>query len=217
MGVFIMRIVKTCKNCNNEFNPYRTTDKYCSAKCRLEDRSRYLKAIRQHPKMKTCQFCNNEYQPYNSLSKFCSYGCMINFKKSQRTWNWNEEQTLKRTGKNNPAYKNGERSNGKFYSRVGIRLFNKNAKEIKQSMIEDMGYIYCEYCNTSNTPKWEAHHIIFRSEKPKHKNLHDKVNILIACIKCHNELHKHKGLRNKIVEVRKLNLIFGNNVLFKPS
>ena len=98
----------------------------------------------------------------------------------------------------------------------GNRLYRNNGNEILQSMIDDRGYIYCESCNVSNAIGYERHHIIWRSEKPGHKNLHDKENLMILCKDfkgcCHDKWHEDKGLRNKIVEERKLDKLFGQDV-----
>lgn len=101
----------------------------------------------------------------------------------------------------------------------GNRLYRKNGKEIMEAMINDRGYVYCEHCNKPNAQGYERHHIIWKSEKPGHKNMHDKENLYILCIvfddNCHAKFHKDKSLRNKLVEERKLHLVFGLDVLNK--
>jgi len=79
-------------------------------------------------------------------------------------------------------------------------------------MISEKGYIYCEECKTSKSFRFEHHHIVYRSEKPRHEFLHDPRNLITLCIKCHNYYHKHKSHRNPLVESRKLYELFGNDV-----
>ncbi len=93
--------------------------------------------------------------------------------------------------------------------------FQKICKEMNTEMIKNHWYRFCEFCLINNSIRWEHHHIIFRSEKPRHEFLNDKRNILHLCIKCHNEFHKHKHIRDEIVKERKLNELFWNDILCK--
>jgi hypothetical protein len=95
------------------------------------------------------------------------------------------------------------------------KIYLKNRKELFDNMIEERGYIYCEDCNTSNAFKFHTHHIIFRSEKPLHKDMHNKLNLINLCNICHDRYHDDKGFRNKLVEERGLNKLFGSDVLNK--
>lgn len=200
---------RKCIVCGNEFYPTDWRRKTCSDDCR------YKLVVNNHKsiKKKKCFHCGNEFRPYTSLDKFCSANCRIRYAKSKRKRNWTEEQVKKRIGINNPAYRNGNYTRQIKRTFAGNRLFARNATEIEQQMISDKGYKYCQFCKTSITPRFERHHIVFRSEKPNHTNLHDKINILITCIQCHNNLHKQKTLRNNIIKERKLNEIFGNDIL----
>ena len=167
------------------------------------------------PKQKRCKFCGSLFAPYTSLDKFCSSNCRIENQKSTRAFRWNPESTNKRVGKNNPSYRNGTYCRNTKRSSIGEREFIKQSKAIRGDMVSDVGYIYCENCNTSNSIKFECHHLIFRSEKPLHESLHKRVNLILLCIQCHNDFHKTKSLRNDIVNDRKLGLLFGNDVLNK--
>jgi predicted nucleic acid-binding Zn ribbon protein len=196
---------KPCVICGKMFMPKATTNKYCSLKCkRIAD----IQRISKRPKIKDCLYCGKTFTPYTSLDKFCSANCRIQNKKQLRSYNWSEEKANKILGTGNPAYRNGYYTRTARKSTPGERVFIKNSKEIKQGMIDDVGYIYCEYCGVSNSIKYEAHHIIFRSERPRHINLHNKKNILIVCINCHNLLHKNKSLRDVIVNERNLHSLF---------
>jgi len=95
------------------------------------------------------------------------------------------------------------------------RIYLNNRKELLNDMIENRGYVYCQDCNTSNSFKFHSHHIVFRSEKPGHKDLHNKQNLIILCNVCHDRYHNDKGYRNMLVEDRELNKLFGNDILNK--
>ena len=206
-----MSITK-CRVCETEFIKKRINQVYCSPKCK----SKFEISNRSNkPKSKKCKFCNIEFSPYTSLDKFCSANCRINYKKSKRSKNWSDDKCEGIKGKNNPSYRNGNYCIGKSKTAIGERQFIRNSKAIRKNMIDNIGYLYCENCQTSHSIKFECHHLIYRSEKPLHKNLHDKENLILLCIKCHNEFHRNKYNRNSIVESRKLNSIFGDDVLNK--
>ena len=89
----------------------------------------------------------------------------------------------------------------------------------RRAFLKKNKYIYCERCevnqNSKKALRFEVHHIIFASERPKHKNLHNPKNLILLCIGCHNELHKHKFLRNDLVVKRGLVELFDNQILIK--
>lgn len=202
-----------CVFCGCEFTAVGVRRKYCSRECNNNaDRVKNSKK----PKPKKCKLCSSEFQPYNSLDKFCSTTCRINNMKSKRKYT-RPNAAIKVTGENNPCYRNGMYARSAKKSMVGNRLFMKNRDELKQEIIERDGFISCQHCSTSQTYQWETHHIIYRSEKPKHPHLHDKVNLIVLCMKCHNEFHKNKGTRDSIVIERKLNELFGDDVLNKTE
>lgn len=204
--------IVNCIICNKEFTQKRKDQINCSKKCKTIHEN---KKKSNKPEISTCNHCNKEFSPYTKYNKFCSSACRINNIKAKRSKNWNEIKVSKITGINNPAYRNGMYIRENKKTTKNERLFQSNRDLIKQKMIDSEGYIYCQYCNTSNSLRFEGHHIVYRSEKPNHENIHHIDNIIILCIKCHNDFHKHKGLRNKIVEKRKLNLLFDNQILNK--
>lgn len=174
-------------------------------------------------KPKKCIICKNEFNPYNSLDKCCSVGCQIEYQR-QNPVIQKPRKPIKRTEiKKSIKVHCGLSGHDKLKSSSTLTIksrklstrFKRNVKKIKNKMIEEVGYVYCECCGKSNAGRFEGHHIVFRSEKPKHPNLNDKENILITADDCHVEFHKNKGKRNKIVEQRKLNLIFGEDILNK--
>lgn len=205
---------KECIYCGGSFTPKNRFQKYCSPHCAYKaDREK----ISLKPKNKRCAVCNKLFTPYTSMSKYCSAECRIENMKSKRIQGrrWSADSIERRMGKNNPSYRNGLYVRGRSKSHVGEKVFLKNIHEIKNNMIDERGHLYCQNCNTSVSLRFEGHHIVYRSEKPNHPNLHIKKNLIVLCIKCHNEFHKHKKYRNKIVEDRNLDEIFGHDVLNK--
>lgn len=202
---------RICEVCLNAFVPVSIVNMHCSKACKAK--ADMLK--RSHkPKTKTCQFCKNEFKPYTSLDKFCSANCRVANVKSKRKWNWSPEMTSKRLGENNPCYRNGQNVRGAKKDSSGLRLFFKNRDEYKRNFVEKNGALWCEKCGLPST-KLEAHHIIYRSEKPRHEHLHSKENIILLCVPCHNWFHKSKSNRNDLVLERKLHLLFGSDILNK--
>lgn len=91
----------------------------------------------------------------------------------------------------------------------------KNRKELIEEMKEKFGYVFCERCQKNKCGfKFEVHHIVYRSEAPKHPNLHSKINLIILGSDCHDWFHKDKSRRNYLVKQRKLKDIFKNIVIF---
>ena len=164
--------------------------------------------------IKKCECCGKEFNAYNSLTKFCSVGCGISFQKKFRKWNWKKESVQKVSGKNNHNFRNGDRTNGSKRTWIGNKEFWRNRDIIIDKMLEEKGYVYCEHCGRSDG-QYEGHHLIYRSEKPFHEQLHQVPNIIILCKKCHSKFHDNKSIRNDIVLSRKLNILFGDDILNK--
>ena len=92
--------------------------------------------------------------------------------------------------------------------------FRKNCEDIKNEMLENYGYVMCQQCQTTDSFKFENHHLVYRSEKRGHKNLHDKANLIFLCSDCHSFMHSHKKeARRELVEERGLVALFGNDIL----
>jgi 5-methylcytosine-specific restriction endonuclease McrA len=71
-----------------------------------------------------------------------------------------------------------------------------------EDFIDEYGYLYCEKCGENEMNNiLSRHHIFFRSEKPKHPNLHHKDNIILVCEKCHRKFHDKKSIREKLGEM----------------
>lgn len=147
---------------------------------------------------KTCKMCGKEFYKSPQM-KFCSRKCFY------------EEAKSSRLGKNNPAYRNGTRIKAKRYGYSHMKATSKYGKEF----VEKHGYKYCEYCGINNSLRFETHHIVFASEMPKHKELHNKRNLILVCIQCHNNFHSGKTHEKRIelVKERKLTELFGNSIL----
>lgn len=203
---------KKCSQCDIFFKPKSSLNKFCSPKCKQDNK---VSRRSNKPITKSCKHCKSDFKPYTSLDKFCSVKCRVDSKKSKRSHNWSKESCENIKGTNNPAYRNGMYIAKKKKSSVGEREFINNSKVLKQKMKDDLGYVYCQDCKTSNSLRFETHHIVYRSEKPLHENLHKKRNLIVLCIRCHNEYHKKKSKRNQLVEDRKLNELFGEDVLNK--
>ena len=92
--------------------------------------------------------------------------------------------------------------------------FRQTSAKLRLDQWEHFGYSFCEHCGRT-TKELDAHHIIFRSEKPDHPHIHDEKNIILVCRKCHNRFHDQKGTRNELVIKRSLNDLFGDEVLNK--
>ena len=90
--------------------------------------------------------------------------------------------------------------------------FKKNARIVIDQVEDYYGYACCENCLKSGRTRLEIHHIIFRSEKPKHPDIHHLKNLILLCSECHQLFHDKKSLRNKLVKERELANLFGDDV-----
>jgi len=141
-----------------------------------------------------CKHCKKKFL-FQRPRLFCTKNCQYQY--------WKEYNVRK--GKNNPAYRTG------FYAgkrRITTFKHGKACKSYKLKQVDKVGYLKCELCNVSNSIRYETHHIIYASEAPKHKELHNHKNLILLCIKCHNWLHQKPSRRNSLVEERDLNSLF---------
>lgn len=60
----------------------------------------------------------------------------------------------------------------------------------------------CERCGDVNT--LSVHHIVYRSEAPRHENLHNPRNLIKLCNECHAWFHQQKDRRKELVIHRML-------------
>lgn len=204
----LKKIIK-CPACGKEFIKLYNSSKYCSKLCNRitqQNRARIKLGYATRGNLKAkCKNCGNLFIKYHSLQKFCSLSCTNENTRKGRLRNWNEASRTKIMGKGNPCYRNGSRVNGKDYRSM---KHLRTCAEYKKEFIEKNGYIYCEYCGTHQSLRFETHHVIFASEAPNHKNLHNHKNLMVLCIKCHNKFHSKRELRDRIVKKRRLDKLF---------
>jgi len=210
-------IKKKCKECGDGFllfDAYHNSQIYCSVKCaktaksRIEkkryiDNPRIQKLLYKHK----CRQCQKWFKSSFRNSILCNNACYRLYMQKQRLW------------KKNPAYRSWVYAYKSMTKEQLIktrhiiiwfweRLFLRNAWEIRDTQIKKFWYYFCEHCKINNSLRWETHHIIYRSERPKHKHLHNKRNLLRLCIGCHNNFHKDKTIRNKYIQKRNLTELF---------
>ena len=203
---------KECLICESKFKPSAINSKYCSGKCGYDAE---LKRRSNKPDFKECGFCKNTFVPYSSIDKFCSANCRVDNMKSKRGSNWSEESVRKRSGKNNPAYRTGFSKEPNIIKQYKQKEYLRIRNKKREDKINEYGYLFCDRCNKSNPSKFEMHHIVFRSEKPQHKHLHNPKNLIDLCVQCHNDFHKVKSSRGYLIKERKLTELFGNSILNK--
>ena len=91
--------------------------------------------------------------------------------------------------------------------------YKTQAQKVIQRVTDEKGYPCCELCGRVNG-NLHVHHIIYRSEKPTHPELHNERNLILVCADgigytgCHEKLHADKGKREKLVEKRELKKLF---------
>ena len=207
--------IRKCKKCNSEdiykvglcYEHYK---EMANEKMR-EYRKKNVEKFRQYEKTKQkkypvrkCIECGKEYRRLFKGAGFCSHKCQGD--------NW--KKIGERVSNKNPGYRNGFYTNRSKTKMSKTSLIHFNAcRRYRTKFLKDNDYGYCELCGISNPIKFETHHIVFASEAPKHKELHNFKNLIYLCINCHNNLHKHKILRNVLVEERGLNELFNRNLI----
>lgn len=70
----------SCKRCNNQFLTARITLKYCSAKCRSENKEEG----RAKPNVKKCSHCGENYEARYDNVRCCSSSCAVKWKAENR-------------------------------------------------------------------------------------------------------------------------------------
>jgi 5-methylcytosine-specific restriction endonuclease McrA len=160
-------------------------------------------------KEKTCQdkYCENTFFQYKSTDKYCSYSCQAKHTKPPK------RTELKRT-----PFKLSQKSIDKMKAKAKLPKkktkfqieFEKQAKNNKDKIIKEDGNLNCEKCSTTFSIQFSTHHIVFRSETPKHPELNNLKNLIYLCYECHESLHKNKKSRNYLIRLRNLTSVFGN-------
>lgn len=89
---------------------------------------------------------------------------------------------------------------------------SKNVIKIKQEQIEKYWYTFCERCWVNNW-LFSVHHIVYKSEAPRHNRLNDFRNLIILDNDCHRWFHEKKSNRNQIVKERDLERLFHKSLI----
>lgn len=142
-----------------------------------------------------CKHCLKEFRQYDSLNAYCSYFCKLKSK--------------------NP--KERGRTDNRKLADFSDPVYRKAKFEKIRRIMSKHGRLICEHCGTYKVIGFECHHIIFRSEKPNHPNLHNQRNLLMTCLKqeggCHSDFHNNKPMRNPYIKERKLDELFDDDKL----
>ena len=85
--------------------------------------------------------------------------------------------------------------------------FSKAKQILREAQLEDRGWLYCEHCGRT-TKALDAHHIVYRSEKPKHPELNNTKNLILLCRDCHTWFHDKKYRRESLMLNRNLKQLF---------
>lgn len=134
-------------------------------------------------KLNKCKTCGEFYKKYSSLDKYCT-SCKLKRTNTKYPSIW-------------PAKVIDEDS---ILKKSRATIFNEHQ--------EKRGYVICWYCGCSGFD-FELHHIIMRSEMPKHKHLHNAKNLIFLCEQCHHDIHqKHQDHRAYRIIERRLWLLF---------
>ncbi len=182
-------IVKECGICKKQFTCKLWVDKgrkYCTKTCRSRaanlSKERYL----LKPKRIKCRMCYKDFQfvARSSVAKRKYCGECTNKAKSEK----------KKKAKN-PNWRGGVNFSKAYYEHL-----------------EDIGYDTseqgCERCSRTDQPRYEVHHIVYRSECRNHPEKHNIRNLIYLCAKCHNWYHQDKKRRATLLEARKLYELF---------
>lgn len=92
--------------------------------------------------------------------------------------------------------------------------YKASTTQIIDNQMNDYGFLFCQYCKRADKTLSPPHHIIFKSERPKHPELHNIRNLILLCYECHDKFHgKIKGftkheMRRKLIEIRELTELF---------
>ena len=167
-------------------------------KARQYDRDRYNNGVKRK-----CKQCGEIFSRRFG-GDFCSKPCTYTYWKGKGI----------RKGKKNPGCKSGLYIGGKWASSKTGAKHLRMCKKYRTEFLENNNYCWCELCGVSNSFKFEVHHIVFASEAPLHKELHNFKNMIMLCIDCHNKLHTKKGLRDELVKNRGLEELFNRKLIY---
>lgn len=159
-------------------------------KLKIKDHLSYISGIERK-----CLECSKIFKrPKYKKSKFCSRKCHRD--------NW--IRTGKRKTINNPAWKNGNHSS--TYRKIFLEDCEKKGIDLKTEG--------CQICGITTALAYDIHHIVFRSEMPKHEKTNDPINLIYLCRSCHNKLHRKKReSRKELVIKRNLEKVFNKKLI----
>lgn len=163
------------KDCENQFYPFKSTDKYCSFKCSAKNH----KPIKRTP-----------LKPVGFTPRLKSKEWHEKFKKDTEKAKKSQEKKAQLS---------------KFE-----KEFSKAKIKVKKRVIGTYGKLCCEKCKIVWSIQFSTHHIVFRSERPKHPMMNDLANLIYLCYDCHEGFHKVKVSRNYLIQERGLTEFFGN-------
>lgn len=185
----IIGLKKRCKDCWADFVKKAWNQNRCNdcmyERARMRDKNR--KKIHE----RKCRNCRIIFQSKNSSSKYCSRSCFF------------ESQKELRKKKGNPNFKHGKNDDQNEWM--------KNRRAFLDSFIDKNGSLFCERCLKpleNQIFAYHVHHIVYRSEAPKHRNLHNPLNFLLCCPRCHSWFHNKKDRRDYLVRERNLFVLF---------
>lgn len=158
-------LILQCKNCNKNFStyPYNKNAKYCSRKCKDDNRLHKVLEI-------VCVGCGKTiYKKEHRINRtkhgksFCGLECYFKYNR----------------GKNNPLYKND--------------IFKKhisNARKEWRKLVKTRDNYTCQKCGENRKPLLDAHHIKYVEKYPELAL--DLNNGITLCRICHANEHGGK-------------------------
>jgi len=91
---------------------------------------------------------------------------------------------------------------------------NIEVKAFERELYEEFGYFFCQESGRSNDAPFSVHHLIFKSEKPNHKEINNKRNLIMLGFTEHKKAHQNKHeWRAKYIKERNLVELFGNDII----
>jgi len=130
---------------------------------------------------KKCKSCGKDFRLFKTTDKFCSFKCVPDKEIQKRTIN---------------KVSNKQKEFDSEYE--------KNRKALIKEIFDKNGKIICERCYTDKSIMFSTHHIMFRSEYPRHPMLHSRDNLIHLCYDCHEYYHDKKSNRDSLVKERGL-------------
>jgi 5-methylcytosine-specific restriction endonuclease McrA len=92
-----------------------------------------------------------------------------------------------------------------------VRISIKKIKQTSGAIKKRLHSHNCLRCKTKTATA--THHIVYKSEAPRHKNLHNERNLIDLCYDCHIEwYHAKKDRREHLIKKRKLWELFPKKI-----